>query len=989
MKGKGKQPTPVRKRAVFQKKLDGALYDLEKKLWIAPRVLEQFSKKEQSKFINMQWFTEKARSDRSTCRRCGQKINKDDFRIAYPSFDHRAEFGCRPSWLHMGCAASALAEDDDLARGWNVKCLHDVVIGYKELSKADKTLFLKQISTLAEEDDSSNQVVKTPPKAKIEPMEPPSTVKANLFPYQKEGLAWMVQQEKDPGIRGGILADEMGMGKTLQAICTMLTCIKVTLVVCPSAAVLQWRNEILRFSDGALKPLIYHGEDRNMHFKNVTDNTVIITTYQTLECEYRRIAERYKLKCEWCDRLFLPDKLAVHQKYFCGPTAVRTKAQSKTERKDEAVQMMRVGGVETEIQLHYPLTALRSVMQKDRSKKKKEKTEADETIDSPDKPSPKKSMKKKGKTEKKEEIEADETMHSPDKPSPDELVNSTNPPKKRLSLVPNGKGWNKKLKTSNKVVDISTDPFCKKEIDLCASSSENEVALVGRKGKFAKPIIEDWGDVDLSSSLFFNQKWGRVILDEAHRIKSRTNSTATAAFCLQAEFRWCITGTPLQNKIGELYSLVRFLKFYPYAFYRCVMKDCGCESLHYRYDAYAKCVKCKHMKMKHVSVFQQEVSGPITRYGDIGMGKTAFQHLHTDILTRIMLRRTKLERAEDLNLPPMHVRIRRDALSKEELDFYHSMFKQCVTEFGTYVDQGTLLHNYAHVFDLLMRLRQAVDHPYLIVHGSLKAKLPTQSRSKAGGICSLCQDGIQTGLTAKCGHHFHKDCVQEYLGEAPVLACGGVGCPSCFTPLTIDFDAEEDFDEIVESTKKKKSMMDNIDPEKFQSSTKIEALMDEIEKMNRDPTSKALVFSQFIRFLDLIEWRLKRACIGCAKVTGAINIQARNNIIMDFNTNPNMKVLLISLKAGGEGLNLQAANHVFLMDPWWNPAAELQAMQRAHRIGQTRELTCTRFFAADTIEDRIMSLQKKKQIAFDVTVENKTESLAALTSDDLMFLFQK
>ena len=136
----------------------------------------------------------------------------------------------------------------------------------------------------------------------------------------------------------------------------------------------------------------------------------------------------------------------------------------------------------------------------------------------------------------------------------------------------------------------------------------------------------------------------------------------------------------------------------------------------------------------------------------------------------------------------------------------------------------------------------------------------------------------------------------------------------------------------------------------------------------KDPNNKALVFSQFTAFLDLVEYRLKMENISCAKITGAVNIKTRNNIVLDFNLNKEVTVLMLSLKAAGEGLNLQAANYVFVLDPWWNPAAELQAIQRAHRIGQDREVTAVRFCMKNTIEEKILALQEKKQQVFDVTV---------------------
>jgi len=187
----------------------------------------------------------------------------------------------------------------------------------------------------------------------------------------------------------------------------------------------------------------------------------------------------------------------------------------------------------------------------------------------------------------------------------------------------------------------------------------------------------------------------------------------------------------------------------------------------------------------------------------------------------------------------------------------------------------------------------------------------------------------------------------------------------------------------------KRSILQKIRASEFQSSTKIEALVDEISKMMEgDATNKAIVFSQFGAMLELVEFRLKRAGIACVVLRGGMSIQARVDSITAFNTDPHLRVILISLKAGGEGLNLQVANHVFLLDPWWNPACELQAIQRAHRIGQTREVRAVRFITTGTVEEKIIALQEKKQLVFDGAIDNSAAAISKLTEQDLRFLFQ-
>lgn len=191
------------------------------------------------------------------------------------------------------------------------------------------------------------------------------------------------------------------------------------------------------------------------------------------------------------------------------------------------------------------------------------------------------------------------------------------------------------------------------------------------------------------------------------------------------------------------------------------------------------------------------------------------------------------------------------------------------------------------------------------------------------------------------------------------------------------------------NSRKTGDILNRIRTDEFKSSTKIEALLQELKVVQeKDPTSKSIVFSQYCNMLSLIEWRLKKAGFHCAQLNGSMHLVARGNILYAFNTDPRLKVILISLKAGGEGLNLQVANNIFLMDPWWNPAAEMQAIQRAHRIGQTKPVNAVRFICKDTIEERILHLQEKKQLVFDGTVGSSDQAIAKLTAEDLRFLFQ-
>ncbi|CAM9978016.1 unnamed protein product, partial [Ectocarpus sp. 8 AP-2014] len=551
-----------------------------------------------------------------------------------------------------------------------------------------------------------------------------------------------------------------------------------------------------------------------------------------------------------------------------------------------------------------------------------------------------------------------------------------------------------------------------------------------------------------------------------------------------------------------------------------------------------------------------------SRTGYVGEGKKAFLRLKREVLDMILLRRTKSNRSNDICLPPRIVRVRQHRLDEREEDFYQALYTQSQAQFDTYVGSGTILNNYAHIFDILIRLRQAVDHPYLVIYSATKregmtpamnsaaGQSPTpapappaetaprgsqsrtsrsstaqangaatpnggrssrssssrtattgtqadndnlgdtssdsessdvegggkaagaQSGAGAGGragaqeygsddeedsdLCGICREPPERLVSSSCGHSFCRTCVQELIDAAP----GDVECPTCSQPLTVDLsggspgaEGDEDDQEAAQrssgggrgrgrgrggaaargrtrsrsggggaaksrvagamaaleaSVKKKtktikpaasggggvkrsvtkRSVINRIDLNKFQSSTKMEALMEEVHlMMERDPAAKAIVFSQFVNMLDLIEFRMHKGQVGCRKLSGHLSVDKREEVLQAFQTDPGVKVLLISLKAGGVALNLTVANHIFLMDPWWNPAAEMQAIDRTHRLGQFKPIYATRFIIEDTVEERIIKLQEKKQLVFDSTVGGDAASTGKLTVDDLRFLF--
>lgn len=171
----------------------------------------------------------------------------------------------------------------------------------------------------------------------------------------------------------------------------------------------------------------------------------------------------------------------------------------------------------------------------------------------------------------------------------------------------------------------------------------------------------------------------------------------------------------------------------------------------------------------------------------------------------------------------------------------------------------------------------------------------------------------------------------------------------------------------------------------LQSSVKIEELIREVQE--NAGNHKLLVFSQFTQMLRLIEQEFIKAGVTYCYLDGSTTLPHRKEQVEKFQEDENIKAFLISLKAGGVGLNLTVADYVYLVDPWWNPAAEQQAIDRAHRIGQTRKVFAYKMICKDTVEEKILQLQEKKKMLADDLIQEETGFVKNLSREDVEFLF--
>ncbi|KAL8836619.1 MAG: hypothetical protein Q9170_002842 [Blastenia crenularia] len=582
-------------------------------------------------------------------------------------------------------------------------------------------------------------------------------------------------------------------------------------------------------------------------------------------------------------------------------------------------------------------------------------------------------------------------------------------------------------------------------------------------------------------------KWYRVILDEAQCIKNRSTKAAQGAYALQSLTRFCMSGTPMQNGVIELYSLIHFLRIRPYNDFHRFSMD------------FIRSLK-----------------------GTYEPGKARAMQKLQALLKAILLRRNKKSTIDGkpiLSLPDRTTESRHAAFSEDEQAFYTALESQTQLQFNKYLRAGTVGRNYSNVLVLLLRLRQACCHPHLIrdfgvssgssevstedlttmakeLAPDVVARIIRQSdvNEQSGLECPVCMDATENAtIFIPCGHNTCSECFARISDPSQAIADGEDGgtnlkCPQCrgkISPSRItdhttfkkvhigdpsaaadlleelqgpsdsesetDDDTTDDEDSDLDgfivkddeettdeegyrkgrtpfersltkkpkskkkkskkgkgkakekSTRKslaqlKKESLRNMKARKkyvarlretWESSAKIDRTMEILQGIQDSKEGeKTIIFSQFTSLLDLLEIPIYDRGWDYARYDGSMSATARNDAVLKFQDEANCKILLVSLRAGNSGLNLVAASQVIIMDPFWNPYVEEQAIDRAHRIGQQRPVQVHRILIPGTVEDRILTLQEKKRAMIESALdENASKEVGRLGVRELGYLF--
>ncbi|KIW97302.1 uncharacterized protein Z519_02694 [Cladophialophora bantiana CBS 173.52] len=434
-----------------------------------------------------------------------------------------------------------------------------------------------------------------------------------------------------------------------------------------------------------------------------------------------------------------------------------------------------------------------------------------------------------------------------------------------------------------------------------------------------------------ASKGLFSVTWRRIILDEGHQIRNPKSKMSQAACTLQAKSRWILTGTPIVNSLKDLYSHVKFLRL--------------------------------SGGLTEFEVFNSTLIRPL-KHGDNGA-----RLLLQALMSTICLRRMKDMKFIDLKLPNITFHkypVRFLPHEKERYDAFKQEAKGLVE--AAKAKKGD--YSMTHLLEVLLRLRQTCNHWKMCGDERVRKLLELVESNEVVDVtnsanrktlqdmlqvqidsqedCCVCLDSLNNPVITACAHTFCRGCIERVIETQHK-------CPMCRAALQNREQLVEPAAGIGESDE-----VDlDIDPEI--TSTKIEALVKILKASEADSNVKTVVFSQWTSFLDLVQTQLLLHGLQFTRLDGKMNSTKRDAAIDSLNSDPSCRIMLASLSVCSVGLNLVAANQVILADSWWAPAIEDQAVDRVHRLGQTRDCKVVRLVVEGTIEDEVLEIQARKR----------------------------
>ena len=503
--------------------------------------------------------------------------------------------------------------------------------------------------------------------------------------------------------------------------------------------------------------------------------------------------------------------------------------------------------------------------------------------------------------------------------------------------------------------------------------------------------------------------WFRIVLDEAHMIREQSTQQSKAICRLQASRRWAVTGTPVQNRLEDLGALMTFLRVKPF---------------------------------DEKGGFAQYIMAP-------------FKMCDPEILPklRLLVDSITLRRLKDrIDLPPRHDQLVKLEFSAAERQVYEIFAKNAADRVKVITNQREKSlggKSYVHVLQSILRLRLICAHgedllcdeDLEIMKGVNAASAieldsddeddnrPALSAKQAydmytlmvetnADICSFCNGKVGVaannieadeepkdktiGHMTPCFHILCPGCFEGYKMQMEQRAQGRpmASCVICSQHIKLSYFPLKP-NSMEETGPKVKVKKESRGKDKYHGPhTKTKALIADLlnskmesEILHGEAPIKSVVFSGWTAHLDLIQIALEENHIKYCRLDGKMSRAQRGAAMDAFREDPSILVILVSITAGGLGLNLTAANKVYVMEPQYNPAAEAQAVDRVHRLGQKREVVTTRYIMSDSFEEKMLELQEKKKKLASISMDEQKGRLdkadaARKRLEDLRSLFK-
>ncbi|KAI0123677.1 SNF2 family N-terminal domain-containing protein [Xylariales sp. AK1849] len=422
-------------------------------------------------------------------------------------------------------------------------------------------------------------------------------------------------------------------------------------------------------------------------------------------------------------------------------------------------------------------------------------------------------------------------------------------------------------------------------------------------------------------------EWYRIILDEAHIVRNSSTRQFKAVTSLLANIRWCLTGTPIQNTVEDLGSLIKFLRL-P------ILDDTA-------------------TFRKHI-IGRNKITGTVSKRG--------FENLQL-LLGSLCLRRT----SSVLSALGVTFKEYRQEFSAGERDAYDKLGADCRRSLDAAVNSASTKKAHHAILEGLLRLRMFCNNGTETVR--LQDPFPFRSdeamsilQQSESASCAICSaelfsfdhddiTGTSPHLTG-CPRLICAECLPQFHGEIQSKrAQGDMHCSLCG-----DIDSSSNKVLVINSTS---SLYCGVSSEPETYPTKILTLLDDIKTHYYE--EKSIIFSFWKSSLDLIETIFLREGVKFRRVDGSLHTSQRVQRLLDFRQDPSIRVLLMTLGTEAAGLNnLSVASRLHLLEPQWNPSVERQAVGRIMRLGQDRKVTIVRYIMKASVEESVQSRQVQK-----------------------------